>query len=534
TGWNNLVLGGVTSADYDAESVTITDANGDPVPGWTARVFPNTQQTIDISSIPYSGADTTLHVSVNIAWGTHPVIPATLYATFTGDPVQVCFSTVVGPAQCSADESISNSGNAVTVGANGVSDAKEGNDSGAAVFFKPANPNDASCRADLSITKTASAPIVGPGGQLAYTLVVQNHGPDAAFDVQVSDAIPAGLTVTSAQPSQGSCTVAGAITCSLGTLADGGSAQILVTVNVAISASGSVTNCAVTSASQTDSNPGNNSSCATTTIVTPTPPPPVTEPVDLQIVKHVNHAVSELGQVLTYTIDVKNSGPGTVPDAIVTDTSALPLHPISIKPSQGSCSGGVPFKCNLGTLAAGATATITVRAVPMQIGSEINSATIESGCASAASCPPGGPPHNTNPNDTSHAKTIVFARLTLVKTISRRVVKAGQQVSYRLKVSNPTLGTLKNVRVCDRLPLGLVFVSSSPKARLSNGSQCWSFRLLQARESKTIKLVARVLPGARRSLVNHAVATAPGVPPARASRRLRVIPPPPPPTPVTG
>ena len=69
TGWDHLVLGGLTSADYDGVSVTITDANDDPVPGWTSRVFPNTDQTIDISSIPYSGADTTLHVSVSIVWG---------------------------------------------------------------------------------------------------------------------------------------------------------------------------------------------------------------------------------------------------------------------------------------------------------------------------------------------------------------------------------------------------------------------------------------------------------------------------------
>ena len=443
----------------------------------------------------------------------------------------MCFSTVVGPAQCSADHSIANSGNALTVGGS-VSDAPDGNDSGDAVFFEPADPNVA-CRADLSITKSAAAPIVSPGGQLSYTVVVQNHGPDAASGVQVSDPIPAGLTVTSAQPSQGSCTVAGTITCSLGTLAAGGSAQILVSANLAASASGSVTNCAVASANQGDPNRGNNSSCATTTIVTPTPPP--AEPVDLQIVKHVNHGVAKFGQVLTYTLDVKNNGPGTVPDAIVTDTSALPLHPLSIKPSQGSCSSKVPFKCNLGTLAAGATATITIRAIPRQTGTEINSVTIEPGCLSAANCPPGGPPRDTNPsNNTSHAKTTVHPYLTLVKTVSKRVVNAGQKVSYRLKVANPTPVALKNVRVCDRLPLGLVFVSSNPRARLRNGSYCWTFKSLGAHRSATIKLIARVLQGASRSLVNHAIATAPGVPSARAHRRLRVIPPPPPPAPVTG
>ena len=101
-------------------------------------------------------------------------------------------------------------------------------------------------------------------------------------------------------------------------------------------------------------------------------------------------------------------------------------------------------------------------------------------------------------------------------------------------MSDPTPVTLHNVRVCDRLPLGIVSVGSSPKAKLSNGEQCWSYKSLGAHKSKTIKLIARALAGLSGRRVNHAAATARGVPMARAQQSVRVIPAPKPPAPVTG
>jgi hypothetical protein len=85
SGWNDLVLSGVTSGGYDSVAVSILDVNGDPVPGWTDRVFANAQQTIDTSSIPYSGSTTSLQIAVSINWGAHTPTPATVLAMFAGD-----------------------------------------------------------------------------------------------------------------------------------------------------------------------------------------------------------------------------------------------------------------------------------------------------------------------------------------------------------------------------------------------------------------------------------------------------------------
>ena len=59
--------------------------------------------------------------------------------------------------------------------------------------------------ADLSIAKRADPGMVGPDGQVLYTLTVDNHGPSDATGITVRDTPPAGVSLSSAEPSQGSC-----------------------------------------------------------------------------------------------------------------------------------------------------------------------------------------------------------------------------------------------------------------------------------------------------------------------------------------
>jgi uncharacterized repeat protein (TIGR01451 family) len=136
----------------------------------------------------------------------------------------------------------------------------------------------------------------------------------------------------------------------------------------------------------------------------------------------------------------------------------------------------------------------------------------------------------------SHAKTRVRPALRLVKTVNHRVVTAGEKVTYHLKVTDPTPVAVKHVRVCDRLPLGIVYTGARPKAKLTNGRQCWSYKSIGAHKSRTITLLARALKGTSGKKINHATATARGVPSARAAATVRVkpAPKPKPPTPVTG
>ncbi len=118
--------------------------------------------------------------------------------------------------------------------------------------------------ADISVTKTHGPPTPLAGSDLTYTITVTNDGPAAATGVTVDDTLPAGLTLVSATPSQGSCTGTSAIHCDLGSLSPG--SQATVTIVARPAAAGSVSNTATAASDQPDPSPGNNEDTDTATV----------------------------------------------------------------------------------------------------------------------------------------------------------------------------------------------------------------------------------------------------------------------------
>ncbi len=114
---------------------------------------------------------------------------------------------------------------------------------------------------DLEITKTASPTRIDPpGGNLTYTLTVDNNGPAEAQNVVVTDNLPASVTLVSATPSQGSCTGVATITCNLGNIANGVTATVTIVVTPTVL--GAISNTATVSGSFVDLDPTNDSSTA--------------------------------------------------------------------------------------------------------------------------------------------------------------------------------------------------------------------------------------------------------------------------------
>lgn len=118
--------------------------------------------------------------------------------------------------------------------------------------------------ADLSLSITDSTDPVQCSSSLTYTINVSNTGPNAAEAVTVRDTLPPGVTFVSATSTQGTCSVTSTVTCTVGTMASGGSATITIVVSPA--AGGTITNTAAVGLNTTDPNLVNNSSTATTTI----------------------------------------------------------------------------------------------------------------------------------------------------------------------------------------------------------------------------------------------------------------------------
>jgi uncharacterized repeat protein (TIGR01451 family) len=123
--------------------------------------------------------------------------------------------------------------------------------------FAPPRP------ADLSVTKTGPA-FAQSGGTVTYTITVNNGGPADATGVVVSDPLPAGETLVTASPSQGTCS--GSVTCNLGGIPNGSSATITVVVDLAAVCGSKVTNTATVSSDLADSDTSNNTSSTTAVV----------------------------------------------------------------------------------------------------------------------------------------------------------------------------------------------------------------------------------------------------------------------------
>lgn len=196
---------------------------------------------------------------------------------------------------------------------------------------------------------------------ITYVAVAGNAGPLDAREVVLTVTLPVSTTFASATPSQGTCSapVSGVLTYDVGDLAVGTQATLTVHVDLASPAVSQLTNSAGTrSTFQTDHRPENNLVVCNLPIG-----------VDLAVAGNTP-ATARPGEALQWDLWVTNQGYHSATGIVLTDVLPVGYTLDSARPSQGtlrSASGGVVV-CDLGTLAAGAAATVTVRA---QVGTEV-------------------------------------------------------------------------------------------------------------------------------------------------------------------
>jgi uncharacterized repeat protein (TIGR01451 family) len=208
--------------------------------------------------------------------GTIHTVTATV--TSAGNPLPgklVSFSVIAGPnigevsnpntGECNANSDCTTDSNG-QVSWTYTSNGSAGTDTIQACFDDAGTTKCATAQktwivsnADLSITKTGPA-FVQSGGPITYNITVQNAGPANASNVMVNDPLPAGETLVSATPSQGTCS--GTVTCNLGSISSGGSATITIVANVTAPCGSTLDNTATVSGHQPDPNSSNNSSSA--------------------------------------------------------------------------------------------------------------------------------------------------------------------------------------------------------------------------------------------------------------------------------
>lgn len=222
--------------------------------------------------------------------------------------------------------------------------------------------------ADLALTATAAPDPVKVGSPLTYSFVVTNAGPNAASGVAFTNVLPANVQLLSASASQGTVFTNGTtVSGSLGTLNPG--ATVTVTVLVTPTTPGVISNFAAVAASEVDLNLANNSASTLANAVLPV------ANVAVAGIAAPNPVV--VGSNLTYTFTVANRGPETALNVVLTD----PL-PASVTFESASSQVGTVANlngivtCQLGNLAAGASANIVITVAPGSLAAITNTATV--------------------------------------------------------------------------------------------------------------------------------------------------------------
>jgi uncharacterized repeat protein (TIGR01451 family)/fimbrial isopeptide formation D2 family protein len=369
--------------------------------------------------------------------------------------------------------------------------------------------------ADLAITKTMGK--AEAGKPLVYTLAITNHGPSASSAVTVKDTLPAGTTFKSAAPSQGTCSANGqAVTCELGALASGGSAQVSITVEVSATATGTLRNVASVEGPEPDPDKSNNES-AVEGPITPVPAVPTGTP-NLKVVKTADTSTPQVGVPFDYDVAVSNSGDAEAKDVTVVDTLNGPVKVVSFQTGPYKCAAaGSKIECTIPSVPIGKTVHITYSVVAESAGPLSNTASAEAANGEKA-------PANNHAVKGVRA-VAAKANFTLTKKASRPVVEGGQKVGFTIALHNGATA-LTNAKVCDRLPAALVFVKAAGAAFV-NGEACWREHYVAPHKILLLHLTARAVKGSvarqAKNVASATAANAKGVRKASATVRIKPV-----------
>jgi uncharacterized repeat protein (TIGR01451 family) len=351
---------------------------------------------------------------------------------------------------------------------------------------------------DLKVTKTASVTSLRAGEPLSWTVTVVNLGPSDAHTVTVTDAIPTGFTVASISPSTGTCAAA---VCTVPTLAAGSSMTLILSGNVASGVpSSSLANSATATSATQERDPSDNTASASLAVATV---------ADLHLVKSAAPASAVVaGQTITWTVTVRNDGPSDAVAATVTDLLPSGVLGAVATPSSGSCSASV---CALGTIIAGATATI---AIVGTVDPTYSSATIANSASVSSTTTDDDPTDNAAAVSTP---VTTSADLSLTKTGPATVV-AGMPISWTVVVHNAGPSTARGVIVGDPIPAGVTGLTTTASQGSCSGQISCVLGDVAAGTDVTITVSGMVDGAIVGSLTNSATVASPTPDPDETDR----------------
>jgi len=216
---------------------------------------------------------------------------------------------------------------------------------------------------DLGVTLLSAFPNPSAvGGDLFYNIQVTNHSANRATGVVVTDTLPAGVTLKSAEffsgTTVGQCGGTTTITCNVGALPGinsyyGNIATVFIQVTPNVPTPPALTDTVSVSGNEPDPNPVNNSASVSSNAV---------GGADLAVTLAASANSVAQGSNLTYTLVLTNKGPDPATGvSLFFSVTATGSTNLMVTASLGTCTTSFSFvNCTLSNLAAGASATLTI------------------------------------------------------------------------------------------------------------------------------------------------------------------------------
>ena len=335
-------------------------------------------------------------------------------------------------------------------------------DLGASGAGSTATGSDSDARAasvTLLVTKTDGATTYTPGGTATYTVTVENTGTSDALDITVTDALPAGLTLTA----NAICVANGTSSCgtvtgttgqtSFGTtgaaIVPGGANTIVFTIPVAFGA-GMSTDPLVNTATATDVPTGataNGSDSDT-----------LSSNVTLAVAKTDGSATYTPGGTATYTVTVVNTGLSDALNVNVTDVLpagvTLSANATCVANGSSNCgavtgaTGQTSFGATAARVDAGGANTL-VFTVPVTFAPGMTTTPLVN-TATATDVASGNAASGSDSDTLSAVVTLGVA-----KTDGSATYTPGGTATYTVTVANTGLSDALDVTVTDPLPGGV-------------------------------------------------------------------------------
>jgi large repetitive protein len=341
--------------------------------------------------------------------------------------------------------------------------------------------------ADVAVTKTVDDTRPAVGEPATWTITVTNLGPDTARDVVVTDAIPAGLTLDTATPSDGTYDP-GTGAWTVGDLADGATETLVLATTV--TEAGDRRNAATATTTTYDPDPDNNTADAFLT----------TKEADIGVTKAVDDDTPAVGQVVRFTITATNNGPDPARRVVLRDR--LPSGLSYVADDTGGDYDPATGDWAVGDMAVGETRTLLLDARVTTSGTITNTVRLRSLVETDI----------VEPNNEAAASLEAppAADLSLAKTVDRPTPANGTDVTFTLTVTNHGPDATTGVEVTDQLPAGLAYVSDDGGGAYDPASGAWAVGDLAVGASASLRITATVTsPG---EIVNLAEVTASGLP----------------------